>query len=60
MTAAPTRPLDAGADLKEIATHMGWSLKHATEVTECYVALSPALPDSLGENLRKAETGTKR
>jgi site-specific recombinase XerD len=56
---AATRLLDAGADLKEIATHMGWSLKHAAEVIERYVALSPAMSDSLGEKLRKAETGTK-
>lgn len=56
---AATRLLEAGADLKEIATHMGWSLKHAAEVIERYVALSPAMSDSLAAKLRKAETGTK-
>ncbi|SCY62069.1 tyrosine-type recombinase/integrase [Paracoccus tibetensis] len=56
---AATRLLEAGADLKEIATHMGWSLKHASEVIERYVALSPAMSDSLAEKLRKAETRTK-
>lgn len=56
---AATRLLEAGADLKEIATHMGWSLKHASEVIERYVALSPAMSDSLAAKLRKAESGTK-
>lgn len=56
---AATRLLEAGADLKEIATHMGWSIKHASEVIERYVALSPAISDSLAAKLRKAETGTK-
>jgi integrase len=56
---AATRLLEAGADLKEIATHMGWSLKHASEVIERYVALSPAMSDSLAEKLRKAESRTK-
>lgn len=44
---AATRLLDAGADLKEIATHMGWSIKHAAEVIERYVALSPSMTASL-------------
>lgn len=55
---AATRLLEAGAELKEIATHMGWSLKHASEVIERYVALSPAMSDSLAEKLRKAEKRT--
>lgn len=56
---AATRLLEAGADLKEIATHMGWSLNHASEVIERYVPLSPAMSDSLAAKLRKAETETK-
>lgn len=55
---AATRLLEAGADLKEIATHMGWSLKHAAEVIERYVALSPAMSDSLSAKLKRAESRT--
>ncbi|TMV80417.1 phage integrase family protein, partial [Thioclava sp. BHET1] len=50
---AATRLLEAGADLKEIATHMGWSVKHASEVIERYVALSPAMSDSLAKKLEE-------
>lgn len=56
---AATRLLEAGADLKEIATHMGWSLKHAAEVIERYVALSPAMSDTLAAKLLEAESRTK-
>lgn len=56
---AATRLLEAGADLKEIATHMGWSIKHASEVIERYVALSPAMSDGLAAKLKKAESGTE-
>lgn len=56
---AATRLLEAGADLKEIATHMGWSLKHASEVIERYVALSPAMSDSLAHKLREAHSRAK-
>lgn len=56
---AATRLLEAGAELKEIATHMGWSIKHAAEVIERYVALSPAMSDGLAEKLKKAEHRTK-
>lgn len=52
---AATRLLEAGAELKEIATHMGWSLKHASEVIERYVALSPTMSDSLAAKLKQAE-----
>lgn len=37
---------------------MGWSLKQASEVIERYLALSPAMSDSLAEKLRKAEKRT--
>ena len=58
---AATRLLAAGADLKEIAVAMGWSLKHASEVIERYVALSPQMADGLGEKLAtlRAKSGTK-
>ncbi|MBU3030511.1 hypothetical protein [Paracoccus marinaquae] len=56
---AATRLLEVGADLKEIAKHMGWSIKHAAEVIERYVVLSPAMSDSLAEELRQAESRTK-
>jgi hypothetical protein len=56
---AATKLLDAGAELKEIATAMGWSIKHAAEVIERYVALSPAMADGLAEKLARAETRTK-
>jgi integrase len=52
---AATRLLRAGADMKEIATHMGWSLKHASEVIERYVALSPEMTDGLALKLARAE-----
>jgi len=35
----------------ESATHMGWSIKHTTEVIERYVALSPAMTDALAAKL---------
>ncbi|MBM3605868.1 MAG: site-specific integrase, partial [Alphaproteobacteria bacterium] len=56
---AATRLLEAGAEMKEIATHMGWSLKHASEVIERYVALSPAMSDSLAAKIKAAEARTK-
>jgi integrase len=56
---AATRLLAAGADLKEIATHMGWSIKHASEVIEHYVALSPDMTDGLAAKLARIERGTK-
>lgn len=40
---AATRLLQAGADIREIAVHMGWSIKRAAEVIENYVALSPEM-----------------
>ena len=52
---AATRLLDAGAELREIATHMGWSIKHAAEVIERYVALSPSMSDGLAEKLKRAK-----
>lgn len=56
---AATRLFQAGADLREIATHMGWSIKHAAEVIERYVALSPEMTDGLAAKLAEAEARTK-
>ena len=41
--------------MKEIATPMRWSLKHAAEVIERYVALFPDMSDSRPEKLKTAE-----
>lgn len=51
---AATRLLEAGAELREIATAMGWSIKHASEVIERYVALHPGMTDALGAKLAAA------
>jgi len=54
---AATRLLEAGAELQEIATAMGWSLKHASEVIERYVALMPSMSDGLADKLEKMRGG---
>lgn len=56
---AATRLLEAGCELGEIATHMGWSIKHAAEVIERYVALSPEMTDQVSARLMEAEARTK-
>lgn len=48
---AATRLLLADASLKEIATCMGWSIKHAAEVIERYAALSPEMSDGVAAKL---------
>lgn len=50
---AATRLINAGADMKEMALHMGWSLKHAGEVIEYYVSLDPTMSDTLADKLRR-------
>lgn len=57
---AATRLLWAGADLKEVAVHMGWSLKHAAEVIERYAALSPGMSDGLLAKLERAANGAAK
>lgn len=52
---AATRLLNAGAEIREIATAMGWSIKRATEVIERYVALHPDMTDALGAKIAKLE-----
>lgn len=43
------------ATLREIATAMGWSLKHAAEVIEHCAALSPEMTDDVAEKLAQAK-----
>lgn len=58
---AATRLLSAGADLREIATHMGWSLKHAASVIDTYAALTPEATDGIAAKLARADrTRNKR
>lgn len=57
---AATRLLNAGLSLRQIASVMGWSLRHAAAVIENYAAVSPDESDSLlsklvGEISGKAE-----
>ncbi|HHX89632.1 MAG TPA: hypothetical protein GX700_07650 [Paracoccus sp.] len=54
---AATRLLMADASLKEIATAMGWSIKHASEVIERYTALSPEMSDGIADKLVRAAKG---
>ncbi|WP_152463679.1 tyrosine-type recombinase/integrase [Roseivivax sp. THAF30] len=44
---AATRLLDAGLSLSEIASHMGWSLRHAANVIEHYARVSPGETDAV-------------
>lgn len=44
---AATRWLNMGLELREIATIMGWSIKHAAQVIETYVALHPSMTDKV-------------
>lgn len=55
---AATRLLMAYATLKEIATAMGWSIKHAAEVIERYTALSPEMSDGIADKLARASKGS--
>jgi site-specific recombinase XerD len=60
---AATRLLDAGLSLSEIASHMGWSLRHAANVIEHYARVSPGETDAvlvkLAASKRGASSGTK-
>lgn len=55
---AATRLLMADASLKEIATAMGWSVKHASEVIERYTALSPEMSDGIRAKLSRLGDGS--
>lgn len=54
---AATRLLWADASLKEIATCMGWSIKHASEVIGRYAALTPEMSDGIAAKLDAARKG---
>ncbi len=51
---AATRLFEADATMREIATHMGWSIQHAAKMIETYVAMSPDASDGLREKLARA------
>lgn len=48
---AATRLLSAGLSLSQIASHMGWSLRHAAAVIEHYARVSPEESDAILVNL---------
>jgi integrase len=52
---AATRLLRAGLTLSQIASHMGWSLDHASKVIEKYAAVSPDESDAVLEMLTRAK-----
>lgn len=54
---AATRLLDAGLSLSEIASHMGWSLRHAANVIEHYARVSPGETDAVLVKLESAKRG---
>ncbi len=54
---AATRLLDAGLSLSEIAGHMGWSLRHASNVIEHYAQVSPSETDVVLAKLAQARGG---
>lgn len=59
---AATRLLDAGLTLKEIAQHMGWSLRTASYMIEKYAAVSPDETDAILAKLieaRRTGNGTR-
>ncbi len=54
---AATRLLNAGLSLSEIAGHMGWSLRHASNVIEHYARVSPSESDAVLIKLAEARRG---
>lgn len=44
---AATRLLNAGLSLRDIASHMGWSARHAAAVIEHYAVVSPGETDAI-------------
>lgn len=54
---AATRLLDAGLSLSQIASHMGWSLRHAANVIEHYARVSPGETDAVLIKLARAKRG---
>ena len=59
---AATRLLNVGLTLAEIASHMGWSIRHAANVIEHYARVSPDETDAVLVKLAQARatlSGTK-
>lgn len=54
---AATRLLDAGLSLSDIASHMGWSIRHAANVIEHYARVSPSQTDAVLVKLARAKGG---
>ncbi|MCZ4260966.1 tyrosine-type recombinase/integrase [Limimaricola sp. G21655-S1] len=52
---AATRLLNAGLTLAEIASHMGWSIRHAAAVIESYARVSPDESDAILVKLAQAK-----
>lgn len=52
---AATRLLNAGLSLGEIASHMGWSVRHAAAVIEHYSRVSPDETDAVLVKLATAK-----
>lgn len=54
---AATRLLNAGLSLSQIASHMGWSLRHAAHVIEHNARVSPDESDAVLVKLSEAKRG---
>lgn len=52
---AATRLLNAGLSLSEIASHMGWSVRHAAAIIEHYARVSPDESDAVLAKLERAK-----
>lgn len=52
---AVTRLVRAGCTLSELATHMGWSFQHASQMLEKYAALDPDMSDGILEKVERRE-----
>ncbi|WP_085639764.1 tyrosine-type recombinase/integrase [Marivita geojedonensis] len=56
---AATRLLNAGLSLSQIASHMGWSLRHAANVIEHYARVSPSETDAVLVKLAESRKTAK-
>lgn len=54
---AATRLLNAGLSLREIASHMGWGLRHAANVIEHYARIDGDETDAVLAKILKSEGG---
>lgn len=55
---AATRLLHAGLSLRDIASHMGWSVRHAAAVIEHYAVVSPDESDAVLVSLAAARAAS--